>query len=161
MQSTFGSVPATSYTVDSSGTSVSAISPAGTTGSVVDIAVTTPVGTSATDAADQFTYEAAPSVSAISPSAGLLAGQTTVTITGTNFNQASGASFGSSLAVNYTVISPSEILATSPGEPAGTVDVTVTTPVATSAISHRPTSSPTRPCRRSPPSARWPACRPA
>ena len=77
------------------------------------------MGTSATSAADQFTYEPAPSVSAISPTAGLMAGGTTVTITGTNFNDASGASFGSPRPVAYTVVSPNEVLATSPGEPAG------------------------------------------
>ena len=61
------------------------------------------MGTSATSAADQFTYEAAPSVTAISPAAGPLSGGTTVTVTGTNFTGASGVSFGSAAASAYTV----------------------------------------------------------
>jgi hypothetical protein len=49
----FGATPATSFTVNSA-TSITAVSPAGT--GTVDITVVTPSGTSATTAADQFTY---------------------------------------------------------------------------------------------------------
>ena len=83
----FGSAPASAYSFISS-TQLSATSPAGT--GTVDITVTTPAGTSATTTADQFSYEAAPAISSVSPVAGPLSGGTTVTITGTGFSGASG-----------------------------------------------------------------------
>jgi YVTN family beta-propeller protein len=49
----FGGLPAASFTVNSA-TSITAISPAGT--GTVDVVVTTPGGSSATSAADRFTY---------------------------------------------------------------------------------------------------------
>ena len=52
---TFGSVPATSFTVDSS-TSVTAVAPAGTAGTV-DVRATSPAGTSPVVAVDRFTYK--------------------------------------------------------------------------------------------------------
>ncbi len=54
----FGSSPAASFTVDSD-TGITAVSPAGSAGTV-DITVTTFSGTSPVSAADQFTYVAAP-----------------------------------------------------------------------------------------------------
>ncbi|MFL6374365.1 MAG: IPT/TIG domain-containing protein [Pyrinomonadaceae bacterium] len=53
----FGGTPATSFTVNSA-TSITATSPAHAAGTV-DVTVTTPGGTSATSASDQFTYTAA------------------------------------------------------------------------------------------------------
>ncbi|MCV4698397.1 IPT/TIG domain-containing protein, partial [Escherichia coli] len=61
----FGSASA-SFTIVSA-TSIQATVPAGTVGTV-DVIVTTPGGTSATGAADQFTYTAAaPTLSGLSP----------------------------------------------------------------------------------------------
>ena len=101
-----------------------------------DITVTTPVGTSAiSPPADQYTYEDVATVTSVSPGAGPLAGGTSVTITGTNFSAATGVSFGSGPAESFIVASSSTITASSPDEPAGTVDVTVTTPIGTSATS--------------------------
>ena len=51
----FGAVNATSYTVDSA-TQITAVSPAGTAGTLVDITVTTPGGTSPHVVADTFQY---------------------------------------------------------------------------------------------------------
>ncbi len=51
----FGPAPAGSFTVSAAGTSITALAPAGTDGTV-DVEVTTPGGTSAVVAADQFTY---------------------------------------------------------------------------------------------------------
>ena len=87
----FGSAPASAYTVNSSTQSAPPRRPGRRT---VDITVTTPSGTSATSGADQFVYEAAPSVSALSPVAGPLSGGTTVVITGTGFSGASAVDFG-------------------------------------------------------------------
>jgi hypothetical protein len=62
----FGTGPATSYIVVTSGTQVTATSPAGDRGHGRHHRHH-PGGTSATSAADQFTYEAAPTVTAVSP----------------------------------------------------------------------------------------------
>ena len=127
----FGAVAGTTYTVISS-TQIVVISPAGA--GTVDVTVTTPVGTSTTSGADQFTYESAPAVTAVSPVAGPLTGGTTVTVTGTNFTDASAVDFGT-VAASYSVVSATSISATAPAEIAGSVDVFVTTPVGTSANS--------------------------
>jgi hypothetical protein len=58
----FGSVPASSFTVDSD-TQINAVAPAGS--GTVDVTVTTPTGTSPATAADRFTYTGAPG--AVSP----------------------------------------------------------------------------------------------
>ncbi len=55
LQVTFGGVPATSFTVVNSGL-ISAVAPPGTAGSVGDVEVTTPVGTSAPGQQDRFTW---------------------------------------------------------------------------------------------------------
>lgn len=52
----FGTANATGFSVDSA-TQITAVSPAGTDGMIVDVTVTTPGGTSAISTADQFTYK--------------------------------------------------------------------------------------------------------
>src|SRR5205807_92880 len=94
--------------------------------------VTSPGGTSLTSPGDQFSY--LPAVTNLSPSVGPVGGETTVTITGTNFNEVSTVQFGSSNATSFTVNSESSITAVSPAG-TGTVDVTVTTPAGTSTTS--------------------------
>ena len=76
-----------------------------------------------------------PTVSAVNPASGPVAGGTSVTITGTNLTGAALVHFGTSAATSLTVVSGTEITATSPAGSAGTVDVTVTTPSGTSATS--------------------------
>ncbi len=73
----------------------------------------------------------APTLNAISPSAGSAAGGTTVTLTGTNLSTASTVSFGSTAATSFTVDSDTQITAVSPAG-TGTVQVTVTTVAGTS-----------------------------
>ena len=121
-----------SFTVNSD-TQIMATSPPGSAGPV-DVTVTTSSGTSATSAADRFTYFAPPTVTAIAPNNGPVAGATAVTITGTNFTGASAVKFGNNTAT-FTVSSATQIAANSPAGTAGTVDVTVTTPGGTSATS--------------------------
>src|SRR5208337_5028734 len=99
----------------------------------VDVTVTTPGGTSATSASDQFTYDPVPTVTGVTPAAGPVAGGTTVTVTGTGFTGATSVKFGTTAATSYTVVSATSITAVSPAGSAGTVDVTVTTPGGTSA----------------------------
>ncbi len=130
----FGTTAATNFVVNSA-TSITATSPAEPAGTV-DVTVTTPGGTSATGSADQFRYLApppTPAVTSASPNTGSTAGGTGVTITGTNFTGATAVNFGTTAATNFVVNSATSITATSPAEPAGTVDVTVTTPGGTSA----------------------------
>jgi hypothetical protein len=71
-------------------------------------------------------------VTQISPTSGTIAGGTQVTITGTGLDGATGVRFGATAA---TIVSntATQIVATSPARPAGTVDVTVTTAGGTSA----------------------------
>ncbi|MGH9921002.1 MAG: IPT/TIG domain-containing protein, partial [Nitrososphaerales archaeon] len=109
----------------SSTTSCTATSPAGT--GTVDVTVTTAGGTSSSS--DEFSYVPAPTVSAINPTSGPVAGGSVVTITGTNFATASGATnidFGSSASSTVSCSSTTSCTATSPAG-TGTVDVTVTT----------------------------------
>ena len=78
--------------------------------------MTTPAGTSATSAADQFTYTAAvaPAVTGLSPTSGSDAGGTSVTITGTGFTGATVVDFGTTAATGVTVVNDTTITATSP-----------------------------------------------
>ncbi len=129
----FGPAPATSFTVNGA-TQITATSPARVAGPV-DVTVTTPGGTSATAAADVFTYVTpAPAVTGLSPSTGSTAGGTPVSITGTSFSGATGVSFGAAVATAFTVNSATSITATAPAAGAGQVDVTVTTPAGTSGV---------------------------
>jgi hypothetical protein len=127
----FGASNATRFTVHSP-TSITAVSPAGGVGTV-NITVSDPAGTSPPVPADRFTYLAPPTVSKLSAKKGPGAGGTTLTITGTNFGEASSVRFGATNATILTVKSTS-ILAESPAG-AGTVEVTVTTPGGTSGAS--------------------------
>ncbi len=124
----FGTTPAASYTFNSD-TSITAVSPAGT--GTADVTVTTPVGTSATTSADEFTY--VPAVTGISPTSGPAAGGTTVMISGAGFTGVTAVDFGTTPATSFTFNSDTSITAVSPAG-TGTVDVTVTTPAGTSAM---------------------------
>ena len=126
---TFGATPATGFTVTSA-TQITATAPAGT--GTVDVRVTTGGGTSATSAADQFTYVAAPTVTGIAPTSGPAAGGTSVTISGTGFGGAAAVTFGATPATGFTVHNATQITATVPAG-TGTVDVRVTTVGGTSA----------------------------
>ncbi|TKT68799.1 IPT/TIG domain-containing protein, partial [Aquamicrobium sp. LC103] len=69
-----------------------------------------------------------PTITAIAPNTGPMAGGTTVTITGTNLTGATAVAFGSNPATNVTVDSATQITAVTPAGAAGAVDVSVTTP---------------------------------
>ena len=128
----FGSTNATSYTVNSD-TQITATAPAGSPGTV-DITVTTPGGTSSIVTADQYSYETTPTVTNVSPNFGSTAGGNSVVITGTSFLSATNVAFGLTNAT-FTINSDTQITATAPAESAGTVDITVTNPYGTSAMS--------------------------
>ena len=117
----FGSTSATGFTVNSA-TQITATAPAGSAGTV-DITVTTVGGTSATSAADQFTYVAPPTITSISSTKGngsynatvlvpiTVTFSAAVTVTGVPtlaLNSGGSASFASgsgtaTLTFNYTV----------------------------------------------------------
>ncbi len=129
----FGGAPA-SYTVDSD-TQITATSPSNVLTGAVDVVVTTAYGTSATVAADRFTYLGAPSVLGLSPAAGPVAGGTAVTVTGSGFTGATAVRFGALPATGVTVTNDSTLVATAPAQSgAGPLDVTVTGPGGTSAL---------------------------
>ncbi|MFZ0664924.1 MAG: IPT/TIG domain-containing protein, partial [Acidimicrobiales bacterium] len=127
----FGSTPAASYTVNSSD-EITALSPQGTNATVVDVTVTTPLGTSPPFRQDHFTYTLDPVTSGIDPSSGTVRGGTDVTIIGANFTGATGANFGNNPS-EFTVIDPQTIVAVAPPSTAGTVNVTIVTGVGSSA----------------------------
>ncbi len=130
----FGSTAASgSFTIDSP-SSITVMAPPHTAGTV-DVTVTTASGTSPTGPNDEYTYIAPPTITSLSPTDGSVACGTLVTITGTGFNGATAADFGSTNpATSFTVVSSTEITATAPVGLRGTVDVTVTTPGGTSAL---------------------------
>ena len=128
----FGSIPAT--IVSDSDSEIVATSPPGAAGAV-DVTVVTVRGTSLTSAADQFTYEPAPTVTAINPVDGPAMGGSYVTITGTNLAGATAVYFGATAASYFFIGSDSEIVASSPPGTTGTVDVTVQTTSGTSVTS--------------------------
>jgi streptogramin lyase len=138
----FGGNNATSYNVNSP-TSITAFSPPGT--GTVDVTVTNSEGTSTLTPADQFAYLPAPTVTKVKPNKAPAGEEskegggggtpTTITITGTNFKRVSAVNIGSTLAKSYTVSSETSIVAVVAPQAAGTVDVRVTTPAGTSAIS--------------------------
>jgi hypothetical protein len=130
---TFGGVPASAITVNSS-TQLTVTSPAGTAGTV-DVVVTTAAGSSATGTSDQFTYLAAATITSINPTEGPTAGGTGVTITGSGFTGVTAVKFGSVSSPGFTIVSDTTISAAAPAQSAGTVDVTVTNSHGTSATS--------------------------
>lgn len=139
----FGDTPATSFTADPSGTYITAVDPSVAAASPVYIAVTTPLGTTDIQPAELFNYVLPPVISSVTPSNGSTDGGTTVTITGSGLAMATEVDFGNLYGSQLnaaTIVSDtdSQIVVTSPTASFGTpgmIDVTVTTPFATSATS--------------------------
>lgn len=76
-----------------------------------------------------YTYQVAPTLTAISPNDGPALGGTEVTITGTNLGSATSVTIGGAVVTTFAVIGPTTLVAiTPPGTATGTpVDVVVTT----------------------------------
>jgi hypothetical protein len=127
--------PAVAFEVNAAGTQITATSPAHAAGTV-NLKVTTHAGSSATVAADQFTFEGIPTVTSVVPSSGPLAGGTSVAIHGTGFTGASAVVFGNGVpAAGFTVNTAGTVItATSPAHAAGGANIKVTTPVGTSTV---------------------------
>src|SRR4029077_628266 len=122
------------YTVNSS-TSIVVTTPSGS--GTVDVTVSTSAGTSATSAADRYTFtgssSAPPSVVALAATSGSTAGGTSVTIFGTGFLGATAVKFGTVAAATFTIQSDGALTAVAPVHAGGTLDVTVVGPGGTSA----------------------------
>ena len=129
----FGGTAATSVVVVNP-TTITANAPAHAVG-VVDVRVTTNGGQSPITAADQFTYQALPTMTSLTPSAGTPAGGNSVTITGTNFTGVTAVTWDGVALGAYTVNSATSITVTAPAGTLGTtIDVQVTNSIGTSAI---------------------------
>jgi hypothetical protein len=130
----FGSVAATSFTVNTKGTKITAIDPRESAGTV-NIVVTTSAGPSIVTASDRFTY-IGPTITKVTPASGTLAGGTRVTISGTGLTGATSVMFGSVAATSYTVNGHgTTIKAVTPAHAEGPVNIVVTTPGGTTANS--------------------------
>jgi alpha-tubulin suppressor-like RCC1 family protein len=130
----FGAGNAQSFGVQSS-TSIIAVAPPGS--GTVGVTVTTPYGSTTAGSHEQFTYVpsgVAPVVKKRSAKKGPAAGGTAVTIIGKGFINATGVSFGQSVANSFEVISDTEIAVKSPPGTTGTVDITVSNAFGTSAM---------------------------
>ncbi|MFE7046630.1 IPT/TIG domain-containing protein [Streptomyces atratus] len=92
--------------------------------------MTTPHGTS--DGNDFTLVLAAPVIGSVAPNQGSVEGGNTVTLTGTGFTGATSVSFGA-VAAAFIAVSATQATAVAPAAPAGTVNVTITTPGGTSA----------------------------
>src|SRR5439155_2406545 len=95
---------------------------------VADVIVTVSGQSSAANPGDEFTYVVPPPiVTAVNPSSGPTAGGTTITITGTSFDTGPATvSVGDSPATGVSVVSATQINATTPAHSAGLADVVVT-----------------------------------
>ena len=111
-----------------SDTSINITSPANKAGTV-DVKVITLEGTSASSPGSKFTYIAIPpKVTDISPASGSVSGGTTVTITGTNLNDAITVTFDGTPATTFSADNDTTIIATTPAHTtAGAVNVVITT----------------------------------
>jgi large repetitive protein len=121
----FGTIAATKVTVESNNLLI-ATSPAESAGTV-DIIVTTGSGSSTPTPKDAFTFNLnVPVVKRVFPNHGRVTGGTVVLIKGQHFTKTATVDFGTVAAVSVTFESNHVILAKSPAESAGTVDIIVT-----------------------------------
>lgn len=95
------------------------------------VVVVTELSTS--DAELLYEFQRRPVVASVSPAAGSSRGGTEVTIRGSGFTDVLGVRFGGVPATDFTVVSASELRATTPAMAAGTVDVRVVRTGVTSA----------------------------
>jgi hypothetical protein len=128
----FGTTAASSFTVTSS-TRIKAVTAPHVAGTA-KISVTTFAGNGTSSSTFRFVAPV-PAITSFTPATGTTSGGTTVTVTGTGFFGATAVKFGTTTAVSYTVLSPSQIKATTDPHVAGTVRVSVTTPGGTATSS--------------------------
>lgn len=123
----FGATEATSFNVISENR-IHAVAPAHSAG-LVNISVTTPLGTTASDATNEYEYGTGPPfVATVSPTSGPVSGGTEVTITGTRFTGTTDVEFDGTPADSFIEVSDSVITAVTPAHSSDTTTVVVTTP---------------------------------
>ncbi len=121
---TVGGQPATDVVVAADGTSITFTVPATETAGAAPVVIQFPLGDAP---AGELTY-VAPSVDTIDPAEGPVSGGTTVTLTGTGLERATGVTFAGAAATDLTVVGPGVISVTTPAGAAGAVDVVVELP---------------------------------
>ena len=131
-----GAAAATGVTLMSS-TQLRATTPAGTAGTQ-SVQVTNPTGQSATSPGG-FTYTSSTSptplaVTSVSPSSGPVSGGTAITITGTGFVSGATVRVGGVAATGVTVVSATQLRATTPAGYVGAQNLQVTNPTGQSAL---------------------------
>ena len=112
---------------------ISAVTPPGT--GIADVQVSTDGGRSAQTSGDQYSYQAVPSISKVTPDIGSVAGGQRVHILGTGFGSVSGMKFGSLATSVWTAISDNEIVVDAPGGLPGAVDIVLESLWGKSAVS--------------------------
>ena len=128
-QVSFGTTMARSYVVKSA-SQIQAVSPPHAAGTVA-VTVTTPDGTTAATAVSNFKFVSPPPVvTSITPSVGVAAGGTTVTVTGSGFLGTTGVKFGSATGTSITGNATGTRLTVKspPGTLGTTVDIRVVAP---------------------------------
>ncbi len=98
------------------------------------VTTTLKIGTASAAFSSTTLAAALPTVTALSLHTGPSGGGTAVTLTGTDLTGATAVKFGTTAATNVVVVNSTTITCTTPIHVAGKVDVTVTTPLGTSAI---------------------------
>ena len=106
-------------------TTATCTTPEGTAGTK-NVEVTTPGGTGIKS--ESYTYVEVPTVTAVSPSVGPLAGGTSITITGENLTGATAIKVGGTECSAFSVTNATTATCTTPEGTAGTKNVEVTTP---------------------------------
>ena len=120
---TVGGTAATNVVVVSA-TSITATTPAGTTGTAN--VVVTNLDTGAATDVGAFTYISTPTIASLSQGSGPNTGGTPITITGTQFASGATVTVGGTAATNVVVVSATSITATTPAGTTGTANVVVT-----------------------------------
>jgi hypothetical protein len=105
--------------------------PGGGGGGQAQNATTLTVSSAGSDGKILITYtpQAAPTTTSVSPAIGLSTGGTAVTITGTDFLNATGVTFGGVAATSVVVVNQTTITCVTPAHANGLVNVIVTNPV--------------------------------
>jgi len=122
----FGTVPASGFTTQSS-TSIAAVSPPATAGSV-HVTLTTPNGTSSLSSKDLFSF-GPPTVMSVSPASGPVAGGTKLVVSGSGFAIGANATtfkFGLVAATSVQCSTTASCAVVAPARKAGAVDIRAT-----------------------------------
>ncbi len=122
---TLGGEAVDSFTVQSD-TEISIVTAPVASAGPVDVEITTSFGSVLEE--DGFTYVAPPVITNILPTSGVIAGGTSVVITGTGFSGVTDVLFGGSFVTSGSDVTDTSMTVTTPAHAIGSVSVTVITP---------------------------------